>query len=96
MLPVIAYNLLQSIELLAGAARVLAEKCIAGISANPEACAAYIERSLALVTALVPKIGYDKAAAIAQKAYESGKTIMDIAAEESILPVEELNHLLGG
>jgi fumarate hydratase class II len=96
MLPVIAYNLLQSIELLAAAARVFAEKCIAGISANPEACAAYVEKSLALVTGLVPKIGYDKAAAIAKKAYESGKNIREIVAEESILPLEELNHLLGG
>jgi fumarate hydratase class II len=96
MLPVIAYNLLQSIELLTAAAHVFTEKCIAGIRANPEACAAYIEKSLALVTGLVPKIGYDKAAAIAQKAFESGKTIKEIAAEESILPMVELNYLLSG
>jgi fumarate hydratase, class II len=94
MLPVIAYNLLQSIELLAAATRVFAEKCVVGISANPKICAAYIEKSLALVTGLVPKIGYDRAAAIAKKAYESGKTVREIATEESILSVEELNRLL--
>jgi fumarate hydratase class II len=96
MLPVIAYNLLQSIELLAAAAGVFAEKCVAGISANPEACAAYIEKSLALATGLVPKIGYDHAAAIAKKAYVSGKTIREIATQESILPAEELNQLFDG
>ena len=66
MMPVIAYNLLQSIELLAAAAAVFAEKCVKGISADREACAAFIERSLALATGLVPRIGYDRAAAVAK------------------------------
>ncbi len=94
MLPVIAYNLLQSIALLGSVCGVFAEKCIAGISANRETCAAYIEKSLALVTALVPEIGYDKAAAIAKKAYESGKTIREVAVEEKILSGDTINKLL--
>jgi len=96
MLPVIAYNILQSITLLASVTGVFAEKCIAGITANREACAAYIEKSLALVTGLVPIIGYDKAAAIAKKAYDSGKTIRDVVRDESILPEDELDDLLKG
>jgi fumarate hydratase class II len=94
MLPVMAYNLLQSISILASVARALADKCIAGIAANREACAAYIEKSLALVTGLVPKIGYDRAAAIAKKAYETGQTIRQVALAEAILPADELNDLL--
>lgn len=96
MLPVIAYNLLQSITLLASVTGVFAEKCIAGITANREVCAAYIEKSLALVTGLVPIIGYDKAAAIAKKAHDSGKTIRDVVRDESILPEDELDDLLKG
>jgi len=96
MLPVITYNLLQSITLLASVSGVFAEKCIAGITANREACAAYIEKSLALVTGLVPIIGYDKAAAIAKKAYDSAKTIRDVVRDEKILPEDELNDLLKG
>ena len=95
MLPVMAYNLLQSIDLLASVSRVFAEKCITGLTANRETCADYIERSLALVTGLVPRIGYDHAAAIAKKAYDSGKTIREILYEEQILPETEINKLLG-
>ena len=96
MLPVIAYNLLQSITLLASVSAVFAEKCITGISANREACAGYIEKSLALVTGLVPEIGYDQAAAIAKKAYESGKTIREVAIEEKVLSADKIDDLLSG
>jgi fumarate hydratase class II len=94
MMPVIAYNLLQSIALLAAAADVFAEKCIRGIAADREACAAYIERSLALATGVVPAIGYDRAAAVAQKAYDSGRTIREVLTEEGFLSVEEIDKLL--
>lgn len=94
MLPVMAYNLLQSIALLSSVAEVFAEKCITGITANREACAGYIEKSLALVTGLVPEIGYDRAAAIAKKAYDSGKTIREIAFEENILSADKIKKLL--
>jgi len=96
MLPVMAYNLLQSIDLLASAADVFVKKCIDGISANAETCAGYIEKSLALATGLVPKIGYDKAAAVSKKAYESGKTVRDVLLEEKILSEKEFDAWLQG
>jgi fumarate hydratase class II len=94
MLPLIAHNLLQSVDLLANASRVLAEKCVRGIQANAAQCEAYIERSLALVTGLVPYIGYDRAADLAHKAYRSGKTVREIALEEKILDAAQLRKLL--
>jgi fumarate hydratase class II len=93
-IPIIAYNLLQSLDLLAGAARLLADKCIAGLQADRAKCEGYIESSLALVTGLVPHIGYDRAADLAKKAHESGKTIRQVALEEKILPEAELSKLL--
>lgn len=96
MLPVIAYNLLQSIDLLSTGAEVLAEKCIDGIRANRENCAGNIEKSLALATYLVPHIGYDKSAAIANKAHETGKTIIQVAREEKILSEKELKKIFDG
>ncbi len=93
-LPLIAYNLLQSIHLLSSAAEALGEKCVAGISANREKCESYLETSLALCTALVPKIGYDKAATLAKEAYEKGKTVREAALEMGVLPEGELNQLL--
>ena len=94
MMPVMAYNLLQSIELLSDAAEVFASKCIDGISANEKACAGYIEQSLALATGLVHRIGYDKAAAVSKKAYESGKTIREVVLEENILSEKEFDEWL--
>ncbi len=86
MMPVMAYNLLQSVSLLSTSAGAFAEKCIAGVVPNPVACRANIDKSLYLATALSPIIGYDRAAAIASKAYETGKSIREVAAQESDLP----------
>ncbi|MCF8068073.1 MAG: class II fumarate hydratase [Desulfobacterales bacterium] len=94
MLPVMAYNLLQSIALLSSASEIFAEKCINGIKANHEKCKSYIDKSLALVTGLIPHIGYDKAAEIAKKAYETGKTIREVVLEDDILSENELKKLL--
>ncbi len=94
MLPVIAYNLLQSINLLGSAADVFAKKCIDGISANEETCAGYIEKSLALATGLAPKIGYDRAAAVSKRAFESGKTIREILLEGKIMSEKEFDDWL--
>jgi fumarate hydratase class II len=94
MLPVMAYNLLQSIFLLAAVSNVFAERCIRGIIANRETCAANIERSLALATGLVPYIGYDRAASVAKKAHASGKTIREVVLQEKILPEDTLNNVL--
>ncbi len=84
MLPVIGYNLLQSIGLLSSAADLFAEKCIGGITANRGVCESNIENSLAMATYLVPHMGYDKAAAIAKRAYETGKTVREIVKEENL------------
>lgn len=93
MLPVMAHNLLQSIDLLTSAADVFSEKCVKGITVNRETCEGYIEKSLALVTGLVPKIGYDRAAAIAKKAYTGGKTIRQVLSDDKVLAEDEINDL---
>jgi fumarate hydratase class II len=94
MLPVIAYNLLQSIELLAGAARTLARSSIAGFAVNARQLERALSRNPMLVTALNPVIGYDKAAAIAKKAYAEGRPILDVALEMTDLGVDRLTRLL--
>jgi len=94
MMPVIAYDLLQSIRLLASAADLLATRCVAGLAANRERCAELVEQSLAMVTALAPKIGYDEAAAIAKESVATGKTVRQICLEWQVLPPEELEVLL--
>ena len=94
MLPVIAYNLLQSLELLAGAARTLARSSIAGFAVNARQLALALERNPMLVTALNPVIGYDRAAAIAKKAYAEGRPILEVAAEMTDLGTERLAKLL--
>ena len=94
MLPLMAYNLLQSIHLLSRAVTIFGEKCIKGISANLDKCTSNLEQSLALVTALVPAIGYDKAAALAKEAYETGKTVREVACKARILPEREVNKIL--
>lgn len=88
MMPVMAYNLLQSIEILARAAHLLNERCVVGIEADEARCRELIERSLAMCTSLAPKIGYDEAAAIAKEAYATGKTVRELAKERGILPGE--------
>ncbi|GKS58500.1 fumarate hydratase class II [Nitrospira sp.] len=94
MLPVMAYNLLQSIELLASASNNFAAKCIEGIKANEERCKGLIEESLAMCTALAPAIGYEAAAKIAKDAYRSGKTVREIARTQRVLPEKRLAQLL--
>jgi fumarate hydratase, class II len=94
MLPFIAYNLLQSLDLLTKAARRFLTKCIDGITANVDKCHSNIEQSLAMSTALAPELGYEKAAEISKKAYESGKTVRTVALEENALPEDVLHRLL--
>ncbi len=94
MLPVAAYNLLQSIELLTSGVRVFSRRCIAGLEADKAECEVKIEKSLAMCTALAPVIGYDKAAKLAKAAYESGKTVREVALESSGLDPSELARLL--
>lgn len=94
MMPMMADNLLESITLLANVARLFARRCIAGIQARPEKCRQLIEESLALTTALVPRLGYDAAARLARLAYEEGLTIRAVAARETDLSTADLDRLL--
>ncbi|MGI8910492.1 MAG: class II fumarate hydratase [Rubrobacteraceae bacterium] len=93
MLPVIAHNLLQSIELLASTADNFTDQCIAGLTAT-ERGPELVEQGLMLATALAPEVGYDKAAEISKKAYKTGQTIREVAREETGLSEEELERLL--
>ena len=94
MLPLIAHNLTNSIIILSNSTNIFTEKLITGLKANKEKCAGYIEGSLAMCTSLVPVIGYDKAANIAYKAFNSGKTVREIALEENVLDKDKLNEIL--
>jgi fumarate hydratase, class II len=93
-IPVIARNLLESIRLLAAAARVFADKCLAGLEARADRAEALVEDSLAMVTALAPAIGYDAAAALAQEAWRTGRRVRELARERKLLPPDELERLL--
>jgi fumarate hydratase class II len=94
MLPVIAYNLLQSLELLGIGCRNLADHALAGFTVNRKHIGDALERNPILVTALNPVIGYEKGAAIAKKAYAEGRSVMDVAAQMTDLSVDELKRLL--
>jgi fumarate hydratase class II len=94
MMPLIAHNLLQSIRLLANSARNFSQRCIKGLEADRERCEEMIEKSLALVTALAPRIGYNEAARIARKAHENRKTIRQVLEEEKLFSRKELQRLL--
>jgi fumarate hydratase class II len=94
MMPVMAYNLLQSIALLAKGSRVFADRCAAGLTANRERCNAMVEQSLAMCTALAPVIGYDRAAEIAKEANKTGKTVRQIAEEKKVLSESELKKVM--
>jgi len=94
MIPVMAGNLLQSITILANGARLFAARCVEGLEANVDRCAELIELSLAMVTALNPRIGYDAAAAIAKESVKTGKTVRQLCLEKKVLPPDELERLL--
>ncbi|RKX24114.1 MAG: aspartate ammonia-lyase, partial [Candidatus Zixiibacteriota bacterium] len=93
MMPVMAYNILQSIELLSHGVRAFDEKCLAGLQADEKRCGDLLEQSLALVTALVPEIGYDRAADLAKQAHKTGKTLRELALKDGI-DAEMLDKLL--
>lgn len=94
MLPVIAHNILQSIELLANSAQALADKAIASFKVNQSNIDKALAKNPILVTALNPVIGYEKAAKIAKQAYKEARPIIDVAEQETDLPREELEKLL--
>jgi fumarate hydratase class II len=94
MMPVIGYNVLTSITLLANGMDTFTERCINGLEVNRERTNELMEQSLALATALNPKIGYEKAADVAKKSYQSGKTVRQVALEEGLVTEEEADELL--
>jgi len=94
MLPLLARNVLESVELLAAAARLLADKAIAGFTVNEARMTELVDKNPILVTALNPVIGYEKGAALAKKAYQEGRRLIDVAAEETKLSRDELKRLL--
>ncbi len=94
MLLVIAYNLLQSITLLANASRVLADMAIAGFTVNEARIASLVGRNPIIVTALNPVVGYETGAKIAKQAYAEGRLLKDVALEKTNLTAAELDRLL--
>lgn len=94
MLPVIGYNLDQSIELLASAANNFVAQCIKGITAHKERCREYAEKSLATCTSLAPLIGYDQAAQLAKTAYKENKTVREVAKSMKVLDDQQLSKAL--
>jgi fumarate hydratase, class II len=94
MMPVMAHNILESIRLLGNAADAFTEKCVVGIEANEERCRELVELSMAMVTSLAPKIGYDRAAEIAKESARTGKTVREICREKNVLLENELEGAL--
>jgi fumarate hydratase class II len=94
MMPVMAHDLLESIRLLANVVDVFCEKCVTGIVANKKRCEELVELSMAMVTSLAPKIGYDRAAEIAKESARTGKTVREICRQKKVLPDAELDRVL--
>ncbi len=94
MLPVMARNLLESVSLLSAASSLLAEKCVAGILPDRKRCEELVEQSLAMVTPLALRIGYNRAAELAHEAYHTGKTIRALLTEKGVLPADEIERIL--
>jgi fumarate hydratase, class II len=94
MLPMMARNMLESVRLLANASRVFVDKALTGLEANREQAESYIEGSISMATALNPLIGYDNAAKIAKKSHATGRTVRELAYEESGLTREQVDEAL--
>ncbi len=94
MMPVIAHNVLLSMRILTNAIEVLRDKCVAGITANEAMCTYWVERSAALATALMPQIGYAKAAEISKQSVKEGVLIRALVARDEVIPVDEIEGVL--
>ena len=94
MMPLIAHNLLESIDLLGAAGNVMRDKMVGGIEANEERARYLLEQNVIIITALVPVIGYDKSAEVAKKAFKEGRGVRDVALELGVLPEDELDAAL--
>ncbi len=94
MMPVIAFNVLLSMRILTNTATVFNEKCVAGIEAHEDMCAYWVERSAALATALMPHIGYAKAAELSKQSVKEGVLVRDMVKRDHILPADEIDDVL--
>ena len=94
MMPMMAHNILESIQLLAAAAVNLSTKCVEGIEANVARATELVESNISIITALNPHIGYDVAAQIAKEAFSSGRGVREIAVERGVMSEEELDKVL--
>ena len=94
MMPVIAHNILLSMQILTSAANVLADRCVRGIEANEAMCAYWVERSAALATALMPHIGYARAAELSKQSVKEGVLIRDMVRRDQLLPEAQVNEVL--
>ncbi|PZS01432.1 MAG: aspartate ammonia-lyase, partial [Candidatus Chloroheliales bacterium] len=94
MMPMIAFDTLESLTILKNSVRAFTDFCIVGITANVEHCEYLVEHSSGLATALAPYIGYEKAAYLAKKAVRENRTIRELAIEEQILPTAQLEAIL--
>ena len=94
MMPVLAHNLIESAELIGSVADAFREKCVVGIKANEARAAMLLDQNISIVTALAPKVGYDKSAEIAKKAFATGSGVREVALEVTGLPAAELDRLL--
>ncbi|NBX75619.1 MAG: class II fumarate hydratase [Proteobacteria bacterium] len=94
MMPLIAFTLLESIEILANGIEMFEKKCVRGIQANPERMDELLKRNLMLATPLALKVGYDKAGEVAKRAYRENRTVYDVALEMLSIPREELDKIL--
>jgi aspartate ammonia-lyase len=94
MEPILVFNLFQSVEMLTAAVATLTERCVKGITANAERCLEMVERSIAIVTAVVPAIGYEKASDVAKEALATGKPVREIILAKGYLSAAELDDLL--
>lgn len=94
MEPVLAYNLFNSLHILTNGVNAFNYKCIRGIKANEEGCRSNVDRSLGVLTALIPHIGYEKASLIAQEALQTGKPVRELLLEKKLMPAEHLNVIL--
>jgi aspartate ammonia-lyase len=94
MMPVMIFNIVWMIEILKNGLRAFDEKCVSGLKADEKKCREYAEKSISIVTALNPIIGYARAAEIAKEAVKSGRSIMDVIREKKIMPEKKLNKVL--
>jgi fumarate hydratase class II len=94
MMPIVAHNLFEMMQVLIGAVRAFTDKCVAGVQANPEKATGWLARNAILVTALNPVIGYLKGAEVAKEAMASNRTIKEVVVEKGYLSAEEADRIL--